>query len=199
MKEIYDLDKIDNENPDLNEEAGRTFLFVPFTMWTLLIFFGIAYMLNYTKNGELSDGDSRTPRTVATAVTNDPELGANIYKKRCQACHQPTGKGLGNSFPPLAGSEWVQGDEDTVAAILLHGISGEIEVEGRTFKGAMPPFGKVLKPAEIAAVTSYVRSSWGNSAPAISVETVEKIQKLTTDRKTPWKGGAELKEKPWSK
>lgn len=199
MSKAYEVDKIDHESPDLHEGEGKTYLAVPFLLWSILVAFGIAYFIRYTPNADLADGDSRTPKSAATALANDPNLGANLYKKNCQACHQPTGAGLGAAFPPLAGSEWVQGDEETVAAIVLHGISGEIEVEGKTFKGVMPPFKGKLQPAEIAAVTTFIRSSWGNKAAPITAETVERIDGLTADRKTAWKGGAELKTQPWKK
>jgi mono/diheme cytochrome c family protein len=94
-------------------------------------------------------------------------------------------------FPPLDGSEWVAGDERTVANILLHGITGEITVMGTTFKGAMPAFAQ-LSDAELAAVASYVRAEWSNKAGAIKPELFEAERKAGT-RTAPFNGGAELK------
>jgi mono/diheme cytochrome c family protein len=95
-------------------------------------------------------------------------------------------------FPPLAGSEWVLGDEKVLTHILLHGINGELEVKGTTYKGAMPAW-NALSDDEIAAVVSYIRSDWGNQAAAIKPETVKAEREATKSRTEPYKGGQELK------
>lgn len=197
MSGRFSTDKIQKEKPDLHEGSSLKFLPVPFTLWVCLAIFGICYLAMQTKNTELGRGDKRSPVTASTAAAGDPELGATLYKKHCQACHQPTGKGLGSAFPPLVGSEWVNGDPETISAIVLHGIQGEIEVKGTVFKGLMPTFKSKLTPEEIAAVTTYVRSSWGNSAGPVDTTTVEKILEKTSERTKPWKGGVELKEQSW--
>jgi mono/diheme cytochrome c family protein len=95
-------------------------------------------------------------------------------------------------FPPLAGSEWVSGDAGEVAAILLLGIEGTITVKGATFNGMMPAFGHQLSDAEIAAVASYVRASFGNTSPAVTADAVKTERAKLGNRSTPWAGGAEL-------
>jgi mono/diheme cytochrome c family protein len=89
-------------------------------------------------------------------------------------------------YPPLAGSEWVNGDEAKVVRILLHGVTGPIEVAGETFNGMMPPWGGTLKDDDIAAVLTYVRSTWGNTGAAITAAKVASIRAATTSRTTPW-------------
>ena len=93
-------------------------------------------------------------------------------------------------FPPLDGSEWVVGDERTLVNILLHGVSGEITVMGKPYKGAMPSF-KQLGNNELAAVAGYVRAEWSNKAGAIKPELFE-AERKASDRSTPFNGGAEL-------
>ena len=66
-------------------------------------------------------------------------------------------------FPPLVGVEWVTGDESQLIGLILNGISGEIEVKGTTYNGAMPPWANSLNDIQIAAVLSHIRSNWGNS------------------------------------
>lgn len=105
-------------------------------------------------------------------------------------CHQATGKGLPGVFPPLDGSEWVHGDARTLANILLHGINGEIDVAGTTYKGAMPSF-QQLGDAELAAV-AYIRSRWSNKSETLKPELFEQERKAST-RTTPFEGGAALK------
>ncbi|CAN5202821.1 hypothetical protein BH09GEM1_BH09GEM1_46810 [soil metagenome] len=115
-----------------------------------------------------------------------PVDGAKLFATTCAACHQVSGEGLEDKYPPLNGSEWVTGDEAKLIRIVMHGLSGPVDVAGQTFDGAMPAWGGVLKDAEIAAVTSYVRNAWGNKAAPITSTAVTAVRKATTARKTPW-------------
>ncbi len=115
--------------------------------------------------------------------------GAQIYANTCTACHQANGQGLAGKFPPLAGSSWATGDESRLIRIVLHGLSGEIDVEGELFNGAMPAWGPTLNDDAIAAVATYVRRSWGNSAGAVSVSTVASVRAAHAARTVPWTAG----------
>lgn len=200
MSERYQADLIAYEKPDLHESSSAKFVAVPFVLWLGIVTFGVSYLYTQTSHTELAGGDKRSPvQAVAAAAGPDPQLGATLYKTHCQACHQPTGAGVGTVFPPLDGSEWVNGEGETVAAIVLHGLTGEIEVKGTTFQGVMPPLKSRLSAEEVAAVVSYVRSSWGNQADPVTAATVKSVLQQTADRTTPWKGGAELKEVTWKK
>ncbi len=88
--------------------------------------------------------------------------GKEVYGAVCQACHQADGKGLSGQFPPLAGSGEFYGDAQNMARIIVHGLQGEIVVQGVTYNSAMPGQG-ALSDYEIAAAATYVRSSWGNA------------------------------------
>ena len=155
---------------------------------------GVAYILLSEPFGQAELGDRRTvadlraPAAGAAAAAAD---GKQVFTANCVACHQATGKGLPGVFPPLDGSEWVAGDERTVANILLHGVSGELTVMGNSFKGAMPSF-QQLSDAELAAVASYVRSEWSNKAGPIKTELFAAERKAGT-RTAPFNGEAELK------
>ncbi|MBI5380816.1 MAG: cytochrome c [Opitutae bacterium] len=118
-------------------------------------------------------------------------LGKKQYAAACVTCHQPTGLGVPGAFPPLAGSEWVTGNEERVIRVVLHGLSGEIKVGDKVFNGAMPSFGKVpgsgynWRDDQIAAVLTYVRQEWGNKAGPITPEKVAEVRtKVTRDK--PW-------------
>jgi mono/diheme cytochrome c family protein len=112
--------------------------------------------------------------------------GKQVFSTTCAACHQASGEGVPGVYPPLAGSEWVTGDEAKVVRILLHGVTGPIEVAGETFNSMMPPWGATLKDADIAAVLTYVRSSWGNKGAPVSAAKVASIRAATASRTTPW-------------
>ncbi len=115
-----------------------------------------------------------------------PVDGARVFSTTCVACHQVNGEGLEDKYPPLAGSEWATGDDAKLVRILLGGLTGPVEVAGETFNGVMPGWGPTLKDPEIAAVATYIRSTWGNKAPPVTVATVAAIRAGTKKRTTPW-------------
>lgn len=122
-------------------------------------------------------------------ASSAPVDGASVFSSRCAACHQATGLGLPGAFPPLAGSEYVLGEEERAIRIVLRGLAGPVTVKGQTFNGAMPAWADQMSDAEIAAVLTYVRSSWGNSAEAVTVEKVAQQRVATTGRTSPWTVG----------
>ena len=176
------------------EERIRPVPLVVAAIVLVMVAFGVIYILMSDPFGNAELGDRRTiadlsgPAPAAPGAAVD---GKQVFTAHCVACHQATGKGLPGVFPPLDGSEWVHGDARTLANILLHGINGEIEVEGVTYKGAMPAF-QQLNDAELAAVATYIRSSWSNKSEALQPELFEQERKAST-RTTPFEGGAALK------
>jgi len=176
------------------EERIRPIPLLVVAVTAVMVAFGVLYILMSDPFGNSSLGDRRTladlsgPAPAAAGAAVD---GKQIFTANCVACHQATGKGLPGVFPPLDGSEWVHGDARTLANILLHGINGEIDVAGTTYKGAMPSF-QQLGDAELAAVASYIRSSWSNKSEALQPELFEQERKAST-RTTPFEGGAALK------
>lgn len=123
----------------------------------------------------------------------DPELGKQTYMTVCVACHQPTGLGLPPVFPTLSKTDYVTGAEDRLIGIVLKGIAGPLTVNGMTFNNVMPPQEAMLTDEKIAAVLTFVRTSFENTASPISVETVSRTRKALEERKAPWTE-AELKE-----
>jgi mono/diheme cytochrome c family protein len=123
----------------------------------------------------------KRPPTAAVAPS-----GAQVYSGTCAACHQPTGGGLPDKYPPLAGSEIVAGDEERLIRIVLQGLRGDVEVQGEVFNGDMPGWGPNLSNAQIASVLTYVRTSWGNASAPILTARVAEIRTATAKRKVPW-------------
>ena len=118
--------------------------------------------------------------------------GKQQYMAICVACHQPTGLGLPMVFPPLAKTEYVNGDPKRFAAIILKGVAGPITVDGKTYNNMMPGQEAVLTDEKIAAVVTYVRGSFGNQSPAVTPDIVAAARKEFAEKKTPW-SEAELK------
>jgi mono/diheme cytochrome c family protein len=153
---------------------------------------GAWYITTLDGTADATLGDRRTISALAPAVpTAGAVNGGQIFAGKCAACHQATGLGVAGVFPPLAGSPWVLESETRVTQILLHGIQGPLDVLGTTYNGLMPPW-KALSDDEIAAVATYIRSQWGNTASPVSAATVAEQRAATRDRTTPWSGGTEL-------
>lgn len=105
----------------------------------------------------------------AIAATNPAApAGQKIYNANCSACHNVNGSGQSGVFPPLAGNPIVTGSPDKVIAAVKNGLSGPTTVDGKTYDGAMPAWKSKLSNAEIADVITYIRSSWGNKASAVT-------------------------------
>jgi mono/diheme cytochrome c family protein/glucose/arabinose dehydrogenase len=115
--------------------------------------------------------------------------GKEIYNREgyCATCHQPDGNGLEMSgFPPLAKSNWVTGNQDRLVKLVMHGLYGPIDVNGKKYPGNVPmtPYGGMLKDDEMAAVLNYVRNSFGNSSDdPITTEKVKEIREQTKKQK----------------
>jgi len=90
--------------------------------------------------------------------------GKAVFQKSCAACHQASGKGIPGAFPALAGNAFVQGPAQDPATVLLKG------------RGGMPDFSASLSDADMAAVLTYVRTSWGNSADALTEQQVAALR-----------------------
>ena len=84
---------------------------------------------------------------------------------------------------PWTGSKIVLGHRDRVIRAVLHGVTGPID--GKTYQGQMIPMAS-NDDKWIAAVISYVRNSFGNSAACISPSDVARVRKETQSRTTPW-------------
>lgn len=114
--------------------------------------------------------------------------GQQLYSTTaaCIGCHGPDGAGLDNLGPQLDGSDWVTGSEDRLIKILLHGLTGPIKVNGKTFtpQAFMPGLGvnPTIKDRDLADLATYVRASWTNRAPRVEEKTVTKIRKATRSR-----------------
>jgi glucose/arabinose dehydrogenase/mono/diheme cytochrome c family protein len=100
--------------------------------------------------------------------------GKLLYLQNCVICHQSSGQGSPEIFPPLAKSDFLMSDKKTSILALVQGLSGRIVVNGKTYNGAMPP--SVLDDQKVADVLTYVRNSFGNSGEAITAEEVQAVR-----------------------
>ena len=95
----------------------------------------------------------------------------------CAGCHQPDGRGQEGLAPPLVGSRWANADPTLAAAIVL---------KGKERNGLVMPPLEALDDNSLANALTYVRRSWGNTASAVSPETIATARKAHAQRSAPW-------------
>ncbi|HEY1050407.1 MAG TPA: c-type cytochrome, partial [Prosthecobacter sp.] len=127
-------------------------------------------------------------KKIAATAPAVAHPGQAVYDALCLNCHQPGGKGLPGVYPPLEGSEWVSGDTATLIKIVLHGLTGPIQVAGTEYGKAvpvpMPPMG--LDDQQVADVLTYIRSSFGHKSSPVKPEEVKATRAATAQRTTFW-------------
>ena len=113
--------------------------------------------------------------SILGSITLSASAEAPAAYATCSACHQPTGLGIPGAFPPLAGSEWVNGPVENLIRIQLRGLMGEIEVKGVKYNSVMPP-NATMSDDQIAEVLTYVRNEWGNKGSAVTPDMVKALR-----------------------
>jgi nitrite reductase (NO-forming) len=181
------------------QDSGAKDPVVP--VWLIIVCFMLLYWgaVYFDEKGGWFDPQVYTPYASAENLAayqvgggpNPFEQGKAIYGRTCVACHQASAMGTPGTFPPLAGSEWVNEKEPgRMIRIVLHGLGGPgLVVKGQPFEtssimtafGAPPPVG--LSDEDIAAVITYVRGNaeWGNHASPVTPEQVKAIRDKTAN------------------
>jgi cbb3-type cytochrome c oxidase subunit III len=132
----------------------------------------IAAVLTYIRSTWSNKAAVVTMEQVAVARNPTALSGAQIFAARCATCHQASGQGT-SAYPPLKGnSHVVATDPKEMIATIVNGRSGALVVNGTTYNGKMPTWKGQLSNADIAAVATYVRSAWTNSASGVSEQQV---------------------------
>ena len=129
-------------------------------------------------NQEGTDQASSQPEeteAMSVEMTQMVEQGKTVYGQYCVACHQTDGQGMSGAFPPLTESDWVGGDKTRLISVLINGLQGPITVNGEEYNNVMPSH-SFLSDEDIAAVLTYVRQSFGNSASEISAAEVVEVR-----------------------
>ena len=121
--------------------------------------------------------DDATAKTLQAVAPANP--GAALYLKQCVYCHGADGKGAGDQLAPLAGNPTVlDNDASSVINIVLNGAGHAVE-NGAPDAYRMPPFRVLMSDKDIAAVVTFIRSGWGNKAPATTPEQVAPLRAST--------------------
>lgn len=125
--------------------------------------------------------------TQITPVQNQDRIQAGrfLYEVSCASCHQPDGEGMPGVGPPLINSEWVQGSEQQLIAIVLQGVRGPIRVQDQEYNLEMPAMG-FFEDDQLAAILTYIRNAWGNQGSEIPADKISSFRKETLTRRDSW-------------
>ena len=119
----------------------------------------------------------KTPDEVKDNLGKGGEMHGNmLYNVYCTSCHQRDGKGDNNRYPPLAGSEWVSGSREKLIRVVLHGLQGEIKVDGKTYNGVMPAHGDFLDDYAVASILTYINRRFNQKDSAFTSEEIRKAR-----------------------
>ncbi|GAB3536499.1 cytochrome C-552 [Pontibacter brevis] len=115
--------------------------------------------------------------STADDLTESVKRGKEVYSSTCQSCHMAAGEGIPGAFPPLAKSDFLMKDQKRAVGVVVHGLSGEVKVNGQTYNMVMPPQSH-LTDQQVADVLNYVQNSFGNkSTTAVTPAVVAEIRK----------------------
>jgi mono/diheme cytochrome c family protein len=138
---------------------------------------------------KMSDADIRAmavylkglpPGPTEPAVTapqeSEMKAGQAVYARFCIACHEADGSGAPRIYPPLPGNALLQStDPSSTLRVILDGAH-TVTTPRAPNTGEMPAYAKQLSDEQIAAVTNYIRNSWGNTAPLVTTAQVKKAR-----------------------
>ena len=127
----------------------------------------IRAMAVFLKSLPPTPGDT-DPREVPQAGEALLSRGGKLYEQHCAACHGERGQGVPKAYPPLVGNRAITlpVTANLVQVVLNGGFPPATRGNPRPF--GMPPFATQLSDADVAAVLTFVRASWGNRASPLS-------------------------------
>ncbi len=111
--------------------------------------------------------------------------GEKTFRDYCAACHQYDDQGMGEA-PPLHASPWVDGPAETLIKIVLHGVRGRMQVQGKIYDREMPGFGSILADKTIADLLSFVRTTFNEQGKPVSEAEVRRIRERHKGRTEYW-------------
>jgi mono/diheme cytochrome c family protein len=162
-----------------------------FVVLAVMVFYGMVYFDErggWFNERVYAPYQSLNQLSLYQPATGGPDLarGKAVYENVCGLCHNNDGNGKPGQAPPLAGSEWAQGSPARMIRIPLAGLAGPIKVKDQEYNLNMAAMGAALSDDDLAAVLTYIRSSWGNKAPAITPGQVKAVRAEVGNRTQPW-------------
>jgi mono/diheme cytochrome c family protein len=159
-------------------------------MWILVVTLLLLYVggIYFDRHSGWFDGQVYSPyKNAAELEAYQPKSGAaaaraqgkKVYEQICGTCHGTDGMGKPGQAPPLAGSDWViTKGHSRLAHIPLLGLNGPVMVKGEpmNFPSGMAAMGAALSDSDLAAVLTYIRSSWGNKAGEVTADDIKAVR-----------------------
>lgn len=146
-----------------------------------VFFFSFVLVLSACKSGT---DTGKVPPTKNVPIESELQTakedlsshpGNSLFMTHCLPCHQADGNGVPGMYPTLHNTKWVNGDNETLISIVIHGLDEEIEVDGESFKLPMAALPH-LKDQEVADVLNFVRKKYGSSEVKISAGEVAAVR-----------------------
>lgn len=183
-------DKPESCSTPSNAEPTATRSTVPiwiFALTLVLIYLSAVYFDHhsgwfdpkvYSPYANAEELESYQPKSGAAAML---ARGKQVYEQVCGLCHGTDGLGKPGTAPPLAGSEFVNAKGiQRLTHIPLTGVAGDIKVDGKDWNLSMAAMGAALSDSDLASVLTYIRSSWGNKAEAVTADDVAKVRAIVS-------------------
>jgi protein SCO1/2 len=124
----------------------------------------------------LSEGNSDDWQSEgAKLVKAQAPSGRQLYLAQCASCHLEDGRGIPGKYPPLVGSSWVNGAPNRLTTLVVNGVEPTPDATRPSLGGIMPAWRTIMTPTDTAAVLSYIRQAWGNTASGISAGYVQNL------------------------
>jgi nitrite reductase (NO-forming) len=132
------------------------------------------------KVASLAPVSAAVQASAAGTLTTDQQIKAGevLFKGTCSTCHQDTGMGLPDVFPPLAGSDYLLADSKRAIGVVLNGLAGPVTVNGKTYTSVMPPMSQ-LNDDEVANILTYALNTWGNKGGVVTSKQVQAVRATT--------------------
>ncbi len=192
--DIYDIHQAalrERPLPEEGTEIGPWWLYaIILTTFAFGFFYAGFYFgeFNYQPH-QLYLTQTESEAEIEQVELTQMELGENIYGRVCSTCHQANGEGVEGAFPTLVDTDYVNGNVSRFAGIIIHGLYGELEINGVSYNGNMPAWGEQISDKEVAAVMTYVRNSFGNNSSDVPIDSVKSYRETFGDRTAQWEVG----------
>jgi len=115
--------------------------------------------------------------------TDERTAGLTIFRSTCATCHGIDGNGIENLAPPLKTSPYISGSPDKLAMIILHGLNGPVEIEGKSysFNGSMPAFASNFTDKQIADVIVFLHNAYVSGGQDLNESRIGQLRTKRTE------------------
>ncbi|WP_343690838.1 c-type cytochrome [Chitinophaga sp.] len=141
----------------------------------------------------IKDIENHRKAKMTDALVKQYPKGAKLFANVCQTCHGKDGDGIKSLAPPLNQSQLVTGDKKRLISIVLYGLTGPIDVNGKHYKAPeisadMPGIGSndEYNDQDIAEVLSFIRNCWSNQAPKVTEKDIQEVRMKYKGRQKPF-------------